>query len=554
MSLDIKGKVGWLKDENGEIFVPKTLTSAIQNAEGTNLDNLLKNLSPSPDGEGGNSQNGGGVNYTETVLYDGGYTKATNIELSDDINNYDYIKIIFGWMDGSNLVGNGQPIYITPKELEHNNSSYTYGNICTLYSTQHIWYSVTGSNYKLLFDGGSNVYLYQIIGIKFVSDSTGSSGGGGSVSTEILYTATGTSRTEIELSRPYTDFDYLDITILKYDDGSYYDFMHTFIDCAQQADIMNNNLFTGRTNSNVIDVWATANLFMRYKFTDATHITYPLANGTNTIFQVKGIKFATSSNGGGGETGILVLTPTQFKNLSPLPESGIIGVTSSDSSTLIKKFYDMSKYVDIEYDENVWNGISAVSYVNTGSGNDLIHEDTVSGYNVFCVLAENVLSSNYIKYDTLTVDSVEQMPARCVSDTFCVSSVYFSSDSGAYKATSHSEGNNWNNQAIIFAKVPWNNCEFVKDFVAVTGEKGYFEYVADKCGYYLIPITAGGQNAHSITVETDGFKKELKSTHSNGRYADLFGVFLRFGQKLKITYTVARNSTSYVYCGIYYVK
>ena len=176
MSSEIKGKVGWLKDENGEIFIPKTLTSAIQNAEGTNLDNLLKNLSPSPDGEGGNSQNSGGINYAETILYDGGYTKDTNIELSDDINNYDYIKIIFGWMDNGNLIGNGQPIYITPKELEHNNSSYKYGNICTLYSTQHIWYSITGSNYKLLFDGGSNVYLYQIIGIKFVSDSTGGSG------------------------------------------------------------------------------------------------------------------------------------------------------------------------------------------------------------------------------------------------------------------------------------------------------------------------------------------------------------------------------------------
>lgn len=550
MSSDIKGKVGWLKDENGEIFIPKTLTSAIQNAEGTNLDNLLKNLSPSPGGGGGNSQNSGGVNYTETVLYDGGYTKATNIELSDDINNYDYIKIIFGWMDGSNLVGNGQPIYITPKELEHNNSSYTYGNICTLYSTQHIWYSVTGSNYKVSFDGGSNVYLCQITGIKFVSG-----GGSCSFTSEILYTATETGRNEIELSKPYTDFDYLDITILKFDDNNYYDFMHTFIDCTQQADIMNNNLFTGRTNSNVIDVWANANMFMRFKFTDATHITYPLANGSNTIFQVRGIKFATNSSSGGGiETGILVLTPTQFENLSPLPESGIIGVTSSDSSALIKKFYDMSKYVDIEYDENVWNGISVVSYVNIGTANDLIHEDTVSGYNVFCVLAENVLNSNYRKYDTLTIDSIEQMPIRRFSNTLCVSSAYFSSDSGAYKAVSHSEGNNWNNQAIIFAKVPWNNCEFVQDLFAVTSGNGYFEYIADNCGYYLIPITTGGQNEHSITVETDGFKKELKSTHSYGRYADLLGVFLRLGQKLKITYTVANTNTSYVYCGIYYMK
>ena len=121
--------------------------------------------------------------------------------------------------------------------------------------------------------------------------SGGGSGGGSSVRREILYTATEISRTDIELSKPYTDFDYLDITILKYDDGSYYDFMHTFIDCAQQADIMNNNLFTGRTNSNIIDIWATANSFMRYKFTDATHITYPAAGGSCAIYCIKGIKF-----------------------------------------------------------------------------------------------------------------------------------------------------------------------------------------------------------------------------------------------------------------------
>ncbi len=122
--------------------------------------------------------------------------------------------------------------------------------------------------------------------------------GSGSVNTEILYTATGTPREEIELSKPYTDFDYLDITILKYDDNSYYDFMHTFIDCAQQADIINNNLFNGRTNSNIIDIWARDNSFMRFKFTDAMHITYPIANGPNTIFQVKGIKIALSGSDG----------------------------------------------------------------------------------------------------------------------------------------------------------------------------------------------------------------------------------------------------------------
>ena len=100
MSSDIKGKVGWLKDENGEIFIPKTLTSAIQNAEGTNLDNLLKNLSPSTGGSGGGS-------YSETVLYDyrednGGVIcyDTTTQTLRDDIENYDLL-----WLEISSSAG-----------------------------------------------------------------------------------------------------------------------------------------------------------------------------------------------------------------------------------------------------------------------------------------------------------------------------------------------------------------------------------------------------------------------------------------------------------------
>ena len=79
MSSDIKGKVGWLKNENGEIFIPKTLTSAIQNAEGTNLDNLLKNLSPSPDGKGGAST-------AIDITYDNVTSGITSTNIQDAID------------------------------------------------------------------------------------------------------------------------------------------------------------------------------------------------------------------------------------------------------------------------------------------------------------------------------------------------------------------------------------------------------------------------------------------------------------------------------------
>lgn len=123
-----------------------------------------------------------------------------------------------------------------------------------------------------------------------INEHISNGGGGSTFKSEVLYTNSGTSREDITLSKPYTDFNYLDITILKYDDNSYYDFMHTFVDCAQQEDIMNNSLLSGRTNSNIIDVWAVSNSYIRFKLTDATHITYPIAEGVNTIYEIKGIK------------------------------------------------------------------------------------------------------------------------------------------------------------------------------------------------------------------------------------------------------------------------
>ena len=215
MSLNIKGKVGWLKDENGEIFIPKTLTSAIQNAEGTNLDNLLKNLSPSPDGEGGNSQNSG-VNATISTLYTNeSSTIEDTINLTDDISNYDLL-LLEGfhknpYKDGRNY---------------HNSSIYNVNELCSSPSaiaicndTHYVWYQLSDNRTLNLKNKSNNDYmLSNIYGIKFSSSS-----GSCSFTSEILYTATETGRSEIELSKPYTDFDYLDITILKFDDNTPYE-------------------------------------------------------------------------------------------------------------------------------------------------------------------------------------------------------------------------------------------------------------------------------------------------------------------------------------------
>ena len=135
-----------------------------------------------------------------------------------------------------------------------------------------------------------NIDNLQVNG-RLGNGSGGNGSGGTSFKSEILYTNSGTNRDNIELSKPYTEFDYLDVTVVKYDDISHYDFMHTFIDCSQQSDILNNTLYEGRNNNNFIDVWATASYYMRFKFTDATHITYPNASGSCAIYEIKGIKF-----------------------------------------------------------------------------------------------------------------------------------------------------------------------------------------------------------------------------------------------------------------------
>lgn len=123
-----------------------------------------------------------------------------------------------------------------------------------------------------------------------INEHINNGGGGSSLKSEVLYTNSGTNREDIVLSKPYTDFDYLDITILKNDDSNYNDFIHTFVDCTQQEAIMNNTFLPGRTNSNIMDIWSSTNSFMRFKFTDTTHITYQLSSGLNAIYQIKGIK------------------------------------------------------------------------------------------------------------------------------------------------------------------------------------------------------------------------------------------------------------------------
>ena len=169
MSSDIKGKVGWLKDENGEIFIPKTLTSAIQNAEGTNLDNLLKNLSPSTGGSGGGS-------YSETVLYDyrednGGVIcyDTTTQTLRDDVENYDLLCLEFASSAGdlTSAEWNSTNEIMVNVNLLSNGYNPNY-ILYTSYDTRSSRHYIKGKEFKTTTRNQGNTNgLVRMLGIKF---------------------------------------------------------------------------------------------------------------------------------------------------------------------------------------------------------------------------------------------------------------------------------------------------------------------------------------------------------------------------------------------------
>ena len=134
-----------------------------------------------------------------------------------------------------------------------------------------------------------NIDNLQVNG-RLGNGSGGNGSGGTSFKSEILYTNSGTNRDNIELSKPYTEFDYLDVTVVKYDDISHYDFFHMLYDVSQQNDITSNSLLAGRTNNNFVSVWSNT-AYIRFRMTDDTHIEYPNSEGRCAIYQIKGIKF-----------------------------------------------------------------------------------------------------------------------------------------------------------------------------------------------------------------------------------------------------------------------
>lgn len=130
---------------------------------------------------GRNSSGGGGggkitstFKIESTTLYNGA-TRDFPVTLSDSINNYDLIKITFGWQaplnDGSYSLC--EPIYQTPDKLKEN-------TLFTFWDYYYIYFAITDKTFSSVQAELNVGCLYQIEGLKFVVDSVG---GGASEST-----------------------------------------------------------------------------------------------------------------------------------------------------------------------------------------------------------------------------------------------------------------------------------------------------------------------------------------------------------------------------------
>ena len=129
-------------------------------------------------GDGSGSGGGGKITSTfkieSTTLYSGA-TRDFPVTLSDSINNYDLIKITFGWQaplnDGSYSLC--EPIYQTPDKLKEN-------TLFTFWDYYYIYFAITDKTFSSVQANLDVGCLYQIEGLKFVVDSVG---GGASEST-----------------------------------------------------------------------------------------------------------------------------------------------------------------------------------------------------------------------------------------------------------------------------------------------------------------------------------------------------------------------------------
>lgn len=173
---------------------------------------------------GGDSSGDGGGEITSTfkiestTLYSGD-TTSFPVALSDDINNYDLIKITFGWKGSldSGVDGACEPIYQTPDRLKEN-------TLFTFWDRYFIYFTIINKTFSLVNSDLHRGCLYSVEGLKFVVDSVGG-GTSGSTSFEpvLLWEGIGANSVgqTLTMNQSIDDFDAVMVEGCLYINGEY---------------------------------------------------------------------------------------------------------------------------------------------------------------------------------------------------------------------------------------------------------------------------------------------------------------------------------------------
>jgi len=110
----------------------------------------------------GSSGGGGGGNYTETTLYTGS-TLVDNMQLSDDISNYNAICVVAGQVDGSNNL-RFPHVIPTSQMMDALTNGYEIG-LCS--DASYIYFTVDSTTEISKGSYQNNFFIAKVIGINY---------------------------------------------------------------------------------------------------------------------------------------------------------------------------------------------------------------------------------------------------------------------------------------------------------------------------------------------------------------------------------------------------
>ena len=241
---------------------------------------------------------GSGSGYSRTTLYNTEIALPAQVTLSDDITNFDIIEITISYES----INKGKTSFYYDAKRFAQDFPYvaspdginTPHFVISDYYPQYARFIMGDANNKLWCYQSSNGYLIEVAGIKF------GSGGPSAYSSEAIYTNSGTSVTDIVLSKAYTEYDSLYFECIRVADNRDY-----IVPYYMSIDDLNNGYFQLFGYSE----------YCSFYVTDSTHFTKINNNGDWYIKKIYGIKYG--SGGGSGNLTAVELTQAEYDELTP---------------------------------------------------------------------------------------------------------------------------------------------------------------------------------------------------------------------------------------------